>query len=101
MNICHYLIMTYYLMNTDIYHPTNFIHLIRKKLVPDCINRLNISSHQPQPDETMKNVGNKSNDPIILDSSENDCCKDNIEKMKLQFKNGSSTIICFSDFQMQ
>ena len=27
--------------------------------------------------------------------------KDNIEKMKLQFKNGSSTIICFSDFQMQ
>ena len=27
--------------------------------------------------------------------------QDNIEKMKLQFKNGSSTIICFSDFQMQ
>ena len=57
--VVYYLIMTYYLMNTDIYHPTNFIHLLGKKLVPDCINRLNISSHQPQPDETMKNVGNK------------------------------------------
>ena len=36
--VVYYLIMTYYLMNTDIYHPTNFIHLLRKKLVPDCIN---------------------------------------------------------------
>ena len=57
--VVYYFIITYYLINTDIYHPTNFIHLLRKKFVPDYINRLNIGFHQPQPDETMKNVGNK------------------------------------------